>query len=216
MVRNTLAPMVLPSPIDGVAAHDRGAGVDRHAVFDGRMAFLSAQCLPRGQRLRHQTDALIHLHVVADDGGLAHDRAGAVIHEEVRADLRARMQVHAGAGVRPLGHDARNERDVVEIEFVRQPLHGDGFDERIRDDDFLLARRGGVAVEGRLGVGLQQFANARQAAQELQRQRARQVAQFCFLASSGAAYSRLLRISFSKRPSTLARSAVLTASISDE
>ena len=55
----------------------------------------------------------------------------------------------------------------LRYKLVRQPLHGDGLDERIRDDDFLFAQRGRVAVVGRLRVGLQQFADARQAGQEL-------------------------------------------------
>jgi len=50
--------------------------------------------------------ALIHLHMVADVGGFADDRAGAVVHEEVRADLRA-GEGHAGAAMGPFGHDAR-------------------------------------------------------------------------------------------------------------
>ena len=52
-----------------------------------------------------------------------------------------------------------------------EPLHRDGFDERIRDNDFLLAQRGGVAVKRSLGVGLQDFAEARQAAEKFQRER---------------------------------------------
>ena len=84
------------------------------------MAFLPAQLLARRERPGDQAHALIHLHVVADDAGLADDRAGAVVHEEMRADLRARVQVHAGAGVRPLGHDARDEGDVLEVKLVRQ------------------------------------------------------------------------------------------------
>ena len=40
---------------------------------------------------------------------LANDYAGAVVDEEMRADLRAGMNIDAGAAVRPLGHDARNQ-----------------------------------------------------------------------------------------------------------
>jgi len=108
---------------------------------------------------------------------LAHHCPGAVIHEEVRADSRPRMEIHSGSGVRPFGHDARNERDVVEIQLVRQPLHRNGFDERIRNDHFVLAERGRVSVVGRLGVGLEQFSNSRQVAEELKCERARHIGQ---------------------------------------
>ena len=72
--------------------------------------------------------------------------------------------------VRPLRHDARNERDVFQIKLMRQPLHRDGLDERIRHDDLLLARRRRVAVERGLHVRLQNFADARQAAEKFHRQ----------------------------------------------
>src|ERR1039457_7256170 len=158
-----------------VAPDDCGAGINRHPVFNRRMTFLAAQRLARGQRPRNQTDALIHLDVVADDGRLAHHGPGAVIHEEMRADTSPRMEVHARSGVRPFGHDARYERDVVEVEFVRHPLHRDGFDERIGNDHFILAGRGRVAEVSRLRVGLEQFSEARQVGEKLERERARQI-----------------------------------------
>ena len=49
--------------------------------------------------------------VVGETAVIGNHRAGAVIHKKVRADLRARMQVHARAAVRPLRHDARDERE---------------------------------------------------------------------------------------------------------
>ena len=149
-------------------------------LVDGRMALVPAQLLARRQRFRHQAHALIHFHVVADDRGFANHSARAMVHEKVRADLGARMQIHARAAVRPFGHDAREERNVFQIQLVRQPLHRDRFDERIRDDDFLLAERRGIAVEGGLHVGLQQFADARQAAEKFQRQAVRDGAKLAF------------------------------------
>ena len=130
------------------------------------MAFLPAQLLARRERLRHQAYPLVHLHVAADDGGLADNGAGAVVHEEMRADLRAWMEIHAGAGMGPLGHDSGDEGDFLEIELMRQPLDGDGFNARISDDHFLFAEGSRVAVVGRLRVGLEQVADARQAGQE--------------------------------------------------
>lgn len=52
---------------------------------------------------------------------------------------------------------------------MREPLHGDGFHERIGNKNFVFARGGGIAIEGGLDVGLQNFAHARQATEEFDR-----------------------------------------------
>ena len=72
--------------------------------------------------------------------------------------------------VGPLGHDARNQRDVLQIQLMRQPLHGNRLDERIGNQHFLLALRRRVAVVGGFHVRLQHFADARQAAEKIHRQ----------------------------------------------
>src|ERR1039458_1369854 len=97
------------------------------------MTFLAAERLSRGKRFRHQADALVHLDVVAYDGRFADYCSGAVIDEEMRADSSPGMEVHSRSGMRPFGHDAGNEWNVGEVQFVRQSLYCDGFDERIRD-----------------------------------------------------------------------------------
>ena len=56
---------------------------------------------------------------------------------------------------------------------MRQPLHGDGFDEGIRHDDLLPAQRGRVAVVGRVHVRLQCLAQAREAAEQFEREAVR-------------------------------------------
>ena len=53
---------------------------------------------------------------------------------------------------------------------MRQPLHRNGLDERIRNDDFLPAQRRRIAVEGGFHVRLQNFADVRQAAEKFHRQ----------------------------------------------
>src|SRR5580698_9232699 len=105
-------------PDDCVAADDRCAGINRYPVLEGRMPLLSAQRLSGGQRLRHQTDALVQLDLVSDDSRLSHHGTSAVIDEEVRTNAGTRMQIDSGARVRPFGHDAGNERYVLEIELV--------------------------------------------------------------------------------------------------
>src|ERR1035437_1586690 len=89
-------------PNDGFAAKNRRAGINRNAVLNRRVPVLAAQLLSASGGFRAERDAMIHLHVVADDGGFANNRAGAMVHEKVRPDLRARMQVHARARMRPL------------------------------------------------------------------------------------------------------------------
>lgn len=45
-------------------------------------------------------DRLINANPFADDAGLADDHAGAMVNEEARSDLRARMDVDAGGRMR--------------------------------------------------------------------------------------------------------------------
>ncbi len=54
-----------------------------------------------------------------------------------------------------------------------QSLYGNRFDERIRDDHFILAERRGVAVVSCLRVCPEQFSKSRQTAEELEGQRVR-------------------------------------------
>ena len=100
---------------DGISAHDGGPRVDGNVIFDRRMALLASQTLALRQRTRDQAHSLVHLHMIANNGRLPDDRSGAMVHEEVRADLGARVQVHPGADVRPLRHDAGDEGNVLKV-----------------------------------------------------------------------------------------------------
>lgn len=152
---------------DGFAADNGGAGVEGDVVFDGGMAFLPAEGLAAGQGTGHQADALVHFHMAAKVGGFANDGSGAVVDEEVGADGGAGVQVHASAAVGPLGHDAGDEGDVAQVEFVGGALEGDGFDEGVGHDDLLAAERGGIAVVGGFDVGLEEFADGGETGEEL-------------------------------------------------
>jgi hypothetical protein len=88
----------------------------------------------------------------------------------MRTDLGARMQIHAGAGMRPLGHNAWNERNVFEIEIMSEPLNGNPFHKRISDNNFFFAERSRVAVEGSLNVSRQYLSYSWEAVQKLNRQ----------------------------------------------
>ena len=130
------------------------------------MPLLAAQVPDVARRFRAKRDAVVNLHMIADDARLADHRACAMVDKEVRSDPRARMQIHAGPRVRPLGHNARDERDVTLVELVRDALHRDRLHERIRHDDLLSAQRRRVAVEGRVHVRLQHVADIWQATKQ--------------------------------------------------
>src|SRR5207248_11354766 len=72
---------------DRVAAEDCRPGVDGHVVFDRGVAFLAAEALAEGGGEGAEGHALVDLHVVSDFGGFADDHAGAVVDEEVVAEL---------------------------------------------------------------------------------------------------------------------------------
>ncbi|MEY5026869.1 MAG: hypothetical protein RLZZ244_2397 [Verrucomicrobiota bacterium] len=124
---------------DGVAAHDRGSGVQGDVVFDGGVAFFSAEGLSPREGFGDEGDALVEFDVGADGGGFANDDAGAMVDEEVAADAGAGVDVDSGSGVGPLGHHAGEEGDVEVVEEMGHALDGDGFEEGIGDDDFVGA-----------------------------------------------------------------------------
>ena len=85
----------------GVAAHDRGSGVNADAVFDCRVAFFAVQSPSRPERARDERHALVKFHVRPDFSRLANDHSSAMVDEEMRADLRARMNIDARCGCVP-------------------------------------------------------------------------------------------------------------------
>ena len=158
---------------DGAATEDGCAGINGDVIFNGGMAFLAAQALAGGSGARSEGDTVIHFYVVADDRRFAHYTAGAVIDEKMMADGRAGVEVHSGASVRPFRHNARKERHVFFVKHVGHSLYGDGFDEGIAHDNFLVALGGGIAIEGGLHIGAENFPNVGQFGEQMHRQRAR-------------------------------------------
>lgn len=152
---------------DCIAAHDGGSGVDGDAVFEGGVAFLAAEGLATGEGAGDEADALVHFDAATDGGGFTDDGTGAMIDEEVGADGGTGVEVHTGAAVGPFRHDTGDEWDFAQVEFVGEALDGDGFDEGVGDDDFFGAERGGVAVVGGFDVGLEDFADAGDRADEV-------------------------------------------------
>ena len=160
---------------DRVAADDGRVGVDGDVIADGRMP-LAAEGVALlvaldvlGQAARDQTRRPGKADAVADFRRAADDDAGAVIDEEMGADVRAGMQVDAGAAVRPFGHHAGQKSDAQFVENVGHAEDGDRLDARIGEDDFLLVRRGGIALVGGLDVGLDEATHVGQFAQKIER-----------------------------------------------
>ena len=165
---------------DGLAAEDGRAGVDRGVVADGGVA-LAGHGMAVARAERAERHALIELDVVADDRRLADDDAGAVVDEEILADLRTGVDVNAGRAVGVLAHDARDERNLALIELVRHAVDEDRVQAGVGEDDLLLAAGGGVAVEVCGHVFHEHRLDLRQAAQEAVAHGARALAQLALV-----------------------------------
>lgn len=70
----------------------------------------------------------------------------------------------------PLGHDAGNQSNVLQIQFMRQALDRNRLNKRIGNDNLLGAGRRRIAVERRLHIRLQDFTHPRQIAEKFDRQ----------------------------------------------
>ena len=80
----------------------------------------------------------------------------------MRSDFRAGMNVDASTAVGPLRHDARDERQVLQIKLVRHALDGDGLERGIGQDDFFVAFRRGIALVCRIDIGPKHLSQCRQ------------------------------------------------------
>ena len=106
-------------------------------------------------------------------GGLADHDAGAVVDEEARADLGAGVDVDAGAAVRELGDDAREQRHAELVELVREAVVDHGGEAGKREDHLVDAARGGVALEAGARVGIGKRAHIGERGGERRRHRRR-------------------------------------------
>ena len=111
-----------------------------------------------------QGHPLIQLHVPADDGGLAHHDAGAVVDEEVGADGGPGVDVDTGAAVGIFGHDPGDHGHPLAVQQVGDAVNEDGEQPRIGEDDLLPGGGGGVGLKGGVQVLQQQLLHLGQAA----------------------------------------------------
>ena len=68
-----------------------------------------------------------------------------MVDEEMVSDAGTWVDVHAGPAVGPLGHDARQEGHMAQVQGVGQSMHRNGLDERVGHDDLFAIGRGGIA-----------------------------------------------------------------------
>ena len=68
---------------DSLSSEYRSSCVNGNSVFDGGMALLAPEALASPCGKSSDGNALIDLHIITDDGGLAYNDAGSVIYEEV-------------------------------------------------------------------------------------------------------------------------------------
>src|SRR5579863_9532622 len=96
------------------------------------------------------------------------------------------MQIHTGAAMGPLGHDARDEWNLLQIQLMGQSLDGDRFHKGIGHEDFLFAGGSGVAIKGGLDIRMQDFTDVRQAPEKFHGELMRLVGDVLFLHASGS------------------------------
>ena len=139
------------APADGgIAAQNGRAGVDGHIVRYGRVALAGLRMVPIPGGQGAQGHALVELYPIADDRGLTHHDARAVVDEEVIANLRAGMDVDARVAVGVLGHHPGQDGDLHFVKLVGYPIYQDGKQAGIGKQDFFSGAGGGIAVKGGL------------------------------------------------------------------
>ena len=93
-----------------------------------------------------QCDALVQQAVVADLRRLADDDAHAVVDDQAVADGGTGVDLDAGPEPAPLGHAPGQEKPVVDIQPMGQPVIEDGVDAGVQEKDLQLAAGRGVAA----------------------------------------------------------------------
>ena len=101
-----------------------------------------------------QGHALIQLHPVAYNRGLAHHNARAVVNKEVVADLCAGVDVNARVAVSVFGHHPGQNRHLHLIQLMGHPVYQDGKQPRIREQYLLPGPRRRVPVKSSLQIQL--------------------------------------------------------------
>lgn len=163
------------APDDGVvsdadATQHRGVGIDGHVVLDDGVAgrVLWVAFLVVGEVACAQCHTLVEHHMVADNGGLTDDDAGAVVYGEMGADLRGGVYVDAGVGVCQFGDDAWQHGDAQLVQRVCGAVVGHHQYGGVAEHRLGVARCCGVILRHRFHVGQQCLLDGGQLLDKLQ------------------------------------------------
>src|ERR1039458_1754679 len=105
----------------GLAAEDRGVGIDHYVIADRRVALHVLQALVDTRSA--QGHSLIQPDARAKHGGLADHDARTVVDRERRSDPRTGMDVDPGRAARGLPGEARIPRTAA-VKLMRDPVRG--------------------------------------------------------------------------------------------
>lgn len=156
----------------GDAAEDGAVAVYDDVVFEDRVAVDALDgvaLLVKGEALGTEGDALVELHVVAEDAGGTDYHACAVVDGEVAADGGGGMYVDTSLAVGHLGDDAGDEGYAQQVQLVGHAVVADGAYGGVAADDLAIARGGRVALIGGHDIGGKQLTQVGEAADELAR-----------------------------------------------
>lgn len=86
-----------------------------------------------------------------------------MVNEEALSNLSAGMDVDSRFGMGVFRDDARDHRDADLMELMREPMADDGREPRKAENDLVDAPRGGVSLERRPHVLVEQRPHPRKA-----------------------------------------------------
>ena len=139
----------------GVSTEDCSICINHHVVFDGRVAFRTAnQFAVRigGKAQCAERDPLIDLHMGSDFTSLSDNHTGAVIDKEVLADASSRMDIDTRLFVSPFTHHSWDKGDFQTEQFVSDSVNGYGFQAGETEDDLIAIRD--AWVTGKRGIDI--------------------------------------------------------------
>ena len=154
---------------DGDATEDGAVAIYDDIVLEDGMAVDAldgvALCVER-EALGAEGDALVELHVVAEDAGGADDNACAMVDGEVAADGGGRVYVDSRLAMGHLGDDARDEGYAQEVQLMGYAVVADGAYGRVAADDLAIGSGGRGALLGGHHIGGKDTAQVGQALDE--------------------------------------------------
>ena len=143
------------APDHHVPAEDRRVRVHDDVVFQRWMTLRIAHKISVRVSLKAQRaegHPLIELNPVADLARFADHHAGAVINEEMIADLRAGVNVDSRVRMSVFGHDARNKGNAELPKNARDAVHDNRVEAGIAEDDLVRRLARGITFNRGLDV----------------------------------------------------------------